>query len=108
MGYTRQVSGWMDAADLMISKPGGSTSTETMSKRLPMIIINAVPGCETKNLEYLTGRGCALSAPDEEIPPLARRVLEDDSCVEGLRANMEMYFPHGAAKRICEEVMKVQ
>lgn len=108
IGFTKRVSVWMDAADLMISKPGGSTSTETMSKRLPMIIINAVPGCETKNLEYLTGRGCALSAPDEEIPPLARRVLEDDSCIEGLRANMEMYFPHGAAKRICEEVMKVQ
>lgn len=105
VGYTRQVSVWMDAADLMISKPGGSTSTETMSKRLPMIIIDAVPGCETKNLQYLTGRGCAVSVPNEEIPLLASRLLNEPGRADGMKANMERYFPHGAAERICREVM---
>ena len=100
VGFTRRVSTWMDAADLMISKPGGSTSTETMSKRLPMIVINAVPGCETKNLEYLTSRGCAVSAPTEDIPALAREILLNGELAHKMKANMEIYFPHGAAKVI--------
>ena len=106
VGFTKRVSTWMDAADLMISKPGGSTSSETMAKRLPMIIINAVPGCETKNLEYLTQRGCALSAPTEEIPALAHELLLSPDKIESMRANMERYFPQGAAERISSAVIK--
>ena len=100
VGFTKQVNIWMDAADLMISKPGGSTSTEAMAKRLPMIIINAVPGCETKNLEYLTSRGCALTAPTQSIVPLAMQLLLEPGRTEDIRGNIERHFPHGAAERI--------
>ena len=104
VGFTKRVSVWMDAADLMISKPGGSTSTETMTKRLPMIVIDAVPGCETKNLEYLTSRGCAISVPTDEIPVLARSLLLKPDRADDMRSNMERYFPPGAAERISDAV----
>ena len=106
IGYTQQVSLWMDAADLIISKPGGLTSSEAMAKRLPMIIIDAVPGCETKNLEYLTARGCAVTAPTEEIPGLALSLLRSGAA-GSMRANMEEYFPHGSAGRVWDAVCGV-
>ena len=108
VGYTKRMGLWMDAADLIITKPGGLTSTEAMCKRLPMVCIDAVPGCETKNLNYLTQRGCAVSADTADIPALSRALLLKPERTEGMKASMEKYFPHGAAKRICEEVMRIQ
>ena len=102
VGYTRQVSLWMDAADLIISKPGGLTSSEAMAKRLPMIIVDAVPGCETKNLEYLTARGCARFVPVEDIPAAARELLLNADEREEIRGRIEQNFPQGAAERITE------
>ncbi len=107
VGYTKQVSLWMDAANLIISKPGGLTSSETMAKRLPMLIVDAVPGVETKNLEYLTGRGCALHVPVEDIPATACAVIDGRLDVSGMRANIGEIFPHGAAKRVTEAVFEL-
>ena len=105
VGFTRQVSLWMDAADLIISKPGGLTSSEAMAKRLPMVVVDAVPGCETKNLEYLTSRGCAVTAPTEKIPALARGLLTEPERREEVRENIEKNFPQGAALRIRDAVL---
>ena len=102
VGYTKRVSLWMDAADLIISKPGGLTSSEAMAKRLPMIIVDAVPGCETKNLEYLTARGCARFVPVEDIPAAARELLLNAAEREEIRSRIEQNFPQGAAERITE------
>ena len=107
VGFTKDVPLWMDAADMIISKPGGLTSSEAMAKRLPMIVIDAVPGCETKNREYLTASGCALTSATERIPYLANELLTDEALAARLVRNMEQNFPHGAAKRICERVMSL-
>ena len=107
VGYTGQVSVWMDAADLIISKPGGLTSSEAMAKRLPMLVVDAVPGCETKNREYLCARGCALAVPTESIPAEAVKLLADGNRRAEMRANMERWFPHGAAPRIRDAVFEL-
>ena len=49
----------MDAATVAITKPGGLSSTEALVKNLPLVLIDAVPGCETRNMEFLTGNDFA-------------------------------------------------
>ncbi|GGH12612.1 MGDG synthase family glycosyltransferase [Paenibacillus segetis] len=57
VGYTQEISKWMDAADLLITKPGGMTCTEGLSKGLPMLFYESIPGQEEKNREYFVRRG---------------------------------------------------
>lgn len=59
LGYTDQVPVLMDEADLLISKPGGLTVSESISKNLPMIIPFMIPGQEEENAAFLTESGCA-------------------------------------------------
>ena len=54
----------MEAADIWLTKPGGLCTTEAMHKGTPIILFNAVPGVETRNLEFLTGIGYAAAAED--------------------------------------------
>ena len=63
VGYTKQMSLYMDSADLCLMKPGGLSATEAAVKKLPMAFINAVAGCEQYNIEYFAKRGGAVSSP---------------------------------------------
>lgn len=60
MGYTSNIDKLMDACDLIITKPGGMTSSEALAKNLPMIISNPIPGQEEKNSEFLINNGVAI------------------------------------------------
>lgn len=59
-GFTDQVSVMMDAADCIVTKPGGITVSEALAKNLPMILISPIPGQEERNIEFLLNNGAAL------------------------------------------------
>ena len=59
IGFTSRMPLYMDAAELILTKPGGLSTTEAAVKGLPMLFIDAVPGCETRNIEFFISNGCA-------------------------------------------------
>ncbi|MBR5155848.1 MAG: glycosyltransferase [Clostridia bacterium] len=59
-GFTDKVDLMMDAADCIVTKPGGITSSEALAKELPMIIANPIPGQEDRNVEFLMNNGAAF------------------------------------------------
>jgi len=91
-GFVDYVSLLMDASDCIISKPGGLTTSESLAKGLPMIIVNPIPGQEERNTEFLLNNGCAMAAtktcPIEECmyqllsSPTRLRSMED--CIRAI------------------------
>ncbi len=63
-GYVNNVDIFMDAADCIVTKPGGLTTSEALAKGLPMIMNNPVPGQEDRNVEFLLNAGAALKISD--------------------------------------------
>ena len=59
-GFVNNVDEFMDAADCIITKPGGLSVTESMAKNLPMILVDPIPGQEDRNVEFLVNNGVAL------------------------------------------------
>lgn len=59
-GFTDEVDIMMDASDVIITKPGGLTTSEALSKGIPMIISNPIPGQEDRNLNFLVNTGAAV------------------------------------------------
>lgn len=65
-GFTREIPQLMSQADLLITKPGGLTTTEALQKNVPMIIPFAIPGQEEENAEFLEEQGVAFRASTSE------------------------------------------
>ncbi len=65
-GFTQQISTLMDAADLLVTKPGGLTSSESLAKGLPMIIVHPIPGQEERNARFLLKMGVAEQAEEPQ------------------------------------------
>lgn len=77
--YVDYVNELMSVSQVIVTKPGGITTSEALSKRLPMLILRPIPGQEENNTVYLTGKNAAirLSAP-EEITGLIDDLFTDE------------------------------
>ena len=59
-GFTTQMDEFMAAADLVVSKPGGLTTSEALARGTPMAIVNPIPGQESRNSDYLLENAAAI------------------------------------------------
>ena len=64
IGFTDQIPLLMDACDVLFTKPGGISSTEALSKHIPIIHTDPIPGCETRNAEFFHYHGLSYSCSD--------------------------------------------
>lgn len=71
---------YMRASEVYMTKPGGLSTTESAAMGLPMVLIDAVAGCEEHNLAYFTSLGGAVTADEPaELAEAALRLLRDES-----------------------------
>ena len=107
-GFTDKMSLYMDAADMIITKAGGLSTTEAVAKRLPIIYIDAVPGVESRNIEFMTKNAFALEA--ETASGVSNLV---ETCLSGAVDPTEMVrkreddFPFDAVETIYGSVSEV-
>jgi processive 1,2-diacylglycerol beta-glucosyltransferase len=76
----------MAAADLLVGKPGGLTTSEALARGLPLVIVNPIPGQEERNADHLLEEGAAIRC--NNLPVLAYkidRLLDDPGRLDALR-----------------------
>ena len=106
--FVDNIDEMMDAADFIITKPGGLTVTESLIKGLPMIMYNPIPGQEERNVDFLLNNGLALKASkhlplDEAIFYL----LERPERIELLRESIRLLAKPNAAADIADFTIKL-
>lgn len=79
LGFVNNMHELMSAADLVVGKAGGSTTSETLAKGVPMMILEPVPGQETYNRDILVARGAALQVDGMSAVPSAIDAFRRDS-----------------------------
>lgn len=80
VSFTKEVNIYMNAADVMVSKPGGLTTTEAAVANIPLVHLLAFSGCETKNADFFSSRGMSL---------LAKNIKSAVECIWQLIDNKE-------------------
>lgn len=108
LGHTRTVHRLMDAADLLISKPGGLTTSESLAKGLPLLIIEPIPGQEERNAQFLMRHGAALRA--DTLDELVREVHDAFSVrgrLDRLRDNGRVLARPWAAQDAAEAIVSL-
>ncbi len=97
-GFVNFMADLMETSDLMIAKTGGATTSESLAKGLPMVVMKPIPGQETRNAAVLRQNDAAffMDLP-EEIVPIVRTVLDDPQAMEKKRlAISNLARPHAA------------
>ena len=107
IGFTDSVELYMDACDVLLTKPGGISSTEAAVKGIPMIHTSPIPGCETINARFFSERGMSILAPDEEsAAESAIRLSKDGSQKRRMLEAQAQYINKAAAEDICKRIIQ--
>ena len=102
-GYVNNVELLMSASDCVVTKPGGLTTSESLAKKIPLIIVNPIPGQEDRNVEFLLNNGAAIAT--SEFLKLDEAIwicLSDEKRLESLRDAISQIRHPDALDRICE------
>ena len=63
--YASNVDELMEVSTLIVTKPGGMTTSECLAKGLPMVVVDPIPGQEERNSQFLVNQGIAIRVDDK-------------------------------------------
>jgi processive 1,2-diacylglycerol beta-glucosyltransferase len=88
LGFTDQIDELMCLADVVLSKPGGLTTSEVLARGAAMAIINPIPGQESRNSDYLLENGAAVKINNVATLPLKlTELLKNPDRLKSLKDN---------------------
>jgi processive 1,2-diacylglycerol beta-glucosyltransferase len=105
-GFTNKVERLMACADLVVTKPGGLSTSECLAMGLPMILNAPIPGQEERNADYLLEQGAALKACDAvTLEYRIRLLLGDPARLAKMRENAIALGKPRATAQVLQTVM---
>lgn len=105
--FTTEVPLYMSAADVLITKPGGLTTTEAAAARIPLVLGAPIPGCETANARFFEKKGMAINAADAaETACAAIELIKDGERRETMLRAQGLEINAQAAESICDAVVE--
>ena len=108
VGFTTEMDRYMAAADLMVGKAGGLTTSEALARALPMALIEPIPGQEERNADHLLEAGAAIRC--NNLPAAAWKIaalLDDPARLTRMRDAARSLGRPGAAAVIAEDAIRL-
>jgi len=106
--YSNNVDELMEISTLIVSKPGGMTTSECLAKGLPMIIVDPIPGQEERNSEFLVRQGIGTRVYDKhKIADTVEVLLNNPHKLQSMREAALKYGKPHAAEDIAKLVLTI-
>ena len=108
VGFTTEMDKYMAAADLMVGKAGGLTTSEALARGLPMALIEPIPGQEERNADHLLEAGVAIRC--NNLPAAAWKIaklLDNTNRLMQMREAAKRLGRPGAAAAIAEDALRL-
>lgn len=106
VGFTNEMDEYMAAADLLIGKAGGLTTSEALARGLPMALVEPIPGQEARNADHLLEAGAAIRC--NNLPAAAWKIaslLDQPERLAEMRRTASTMARPDAASRIVEDAL---
>lgn len=105
--YTNKVPELMYISDLVISKPGGLTTSESLASGLPMVIINPIPGQEEENAEFLESKNIGIWIRKHDSSyEILEFLLSNPDKLEQMKINTRLLAKKYSTQDICKIILE--
>ena len=104
-GYSHNIQEFMSVATFLISKPGALTISEALTRELPMILHDPIPGPEVDNAKFVSDNGAAIGVKHQDtLDAVVREVLSDATILPKLRNNAKVLKKPYASDNIADVI----
>lgn len=105
--FTDKVPELMRVCGIVVTKAGGLTITESLVSKLPILIINPIPGQEEENAQFLVDSGCAIwiKSKEKNIPGILKNLYRNPETLNKMReASIKLAKPN-STRDICNTLL---
>ncbi|EHJ07383.1 diglucosyl diacylglycerol synthase [Staphylococcus simiae] len=108
LGYTKHMNEWMASSQLMITKPGGITISEGLSRHIPMIFLNPAPGQELENALFFEQQGFGKIAhtPDDAVNIVAELTTNEEQLL-AMTDQMKNNNINHSTEKLCRDLLNM-
>ena len=104
--FTDKVPELMSISNLVITKPGGLTVSESLASNLPLIVINPIPGQEEENAEFLENNNCAIWLKKSDDPQrILSNILNNNTKLDEMKNNSIRLAKQNSTQDICNIIL---
>ncbi len=106
LDYTNKVPELMSISDLVVTKPGGLTTTESLASNLPIVIINPIPGQEEENASFLENNGVGIWIKKyDNIKERLESILRNPKKLSEMKNRIRELSKPNSTENICKTIL---
>lgn len=103
LSFTDKVPELMSVSDLVITKPGGLTTTESLASGLPIIVINPIPGQEEENAQFLEEQKVAIwLKKGDDIKQVLTKLFTSPYDLKDMKIRARLLAKKNSTRDICK------
>lgn len=107
LSYTDKVPELMSISDLVVTKPGGLTTTESLACGLPIVVINPIPGQEEENAAYLEKNKVAIWIKEnDDVEEVLNNLFSNQTKMREMKIRARLLSKKTSTKDICKILLK--
>ena len=105
-GFVTNINEYISASTIVLTKPGGLTSTEVGVIRKPMIHLMPIPGVENYNANFFEKNGLSLISNNiEEVISNTEKLLKDEKLQKEMIKNQAEFINRNSANDLVQFVI---
>ena len=107
LSYTDKIPELMSISDLVVTKPGGLTTTESLASGLPIVVINPIPGQEEENATYLEKSKVAIWIKEnDDVEQILNDLFSDPIKMREMKIRARILSKKNSTKDICKIILE--
>lgn len=107
-GYVDDIHEWMAMADVLITKPGGLTTSEALASRLPMLLFQPQYGQERDNANFLISGGAAWELSINTLQSQLQQLMDNREILSEMKEADRKIMHKDSARLAINEILNVQ
>jgi processive 1,2-diacylglycerol beta-glucosyltransferase len=103
LGYTEDMPELLSIGNVLVTKPGGLTTTEAIIKGIPMVIPYYIPGQEQENVDFLLNNGLAIkTSKNYPLSTIIEMLMDSPWRMEEIAERMTRRRKTDSARKVAE------
>lgn len=106
ISFTNQINDYMKCSEIILSKPGGLTTTEIAILNKPFIHTMPIPGCENYNAKFFSDRKMSIKCDTiKQVVNETKKLLKNKKLQDEMIGNQKKYMNRNVCNDITDFVM---
>lgn len=106
-GFTKNINDYMAASSIVITKPGGLTTTEVATLHKPLVHMMPIPGVENYNAKFFSDNKMSIMANnEEEVVAALKKLLNNQELQDEMVNNQKKIINENSALDLVEYIIK--